>query len=41
MRIGVAKPSPDEYEEEGTGESPPDTARYDDEAKLKTESENF
>ena len=41
MRIGVAKPSPDEYEEDGTGESPPDTARYDGEAQLKKESKNF
>ena len=40
VRIGVARPSSVEYDEEGTGESPPDTGRYSDGAQFERESKN-
>ena len=41
VRIGVARPLTEDYEEEVTGESPPDTTRECDEAQFKRESEYF
>lgn len=37
VRIGVARPSAEDYEEEGTGESPPDSARYNAELQLDSD----
>ena len=41
MRIGVARPLAEDYEEEGAGESPPDTGRQSGEAQFQRESERF
>lgn len=41
MRIGVARPLTEDYEEEGAGESPPDTGRQGSEAQFQGESERF
>lgn len=38
VRIGVARPLTEDYEEEVTGESPPDTTRESDEAQFKREN---